>query len=310
MELSELQQDIKNNILKPIYVFTGLEYEIMKIYINQIKKPVLSASTVEEVIRLCNTSSLFGTTSKVYIVYYDGDFITNDNVWTKIENMLGDNNLILFVDSVDKRSKFYKHYKDVMVEFNKLPTNVLTKYLKKVINLSDIYLDELIDFCDGCYSVALKEVDKINNYTSEDNKDQAYVKLKEEGILCKYGDIDYTIDFANSLLDRNSIKAINLGFKIPVDKIIYLLAVVYNGFRQVLSVQGLGANKENSSERTGLTPWQVKNAMQHLNYYTIEELQENLLFIRKLEVGVKTGKYNPKYIVDLLILKILGGDKV
>ena len=42
----------------------------------------------------------------------------------------------------------------------------------------------------------------------------------------------------------------------------------------------------------------------------IEELEENLLFIRKLELGIKTGKYDPKHIVDLLILGILGGDKV
>lgn len=310
MELSELQQDIKNNTLKPIYVFTGVEHEIMKIYINQIRKPVLSTFTVEETIRLCNSSSLLGNMSKVYKVYYDGEFFVNDVVWDKVENMLGNNTLILIIDSIDKRSKFYKHFKDIIIEFNKLPQNIVIKYLRKAVNLSDIYLNELFDMCDGCYSLALQEIDKINNYTSDDNKDQAFAKLKADGVICKHGEYDYTIDVMNYLLDRDCRKAYVYGSKIPQDKIIYLLAVVYNGFRQVLSVQGLGANKENASERTGLTPWQVKNASQHLNYYTIEELQENLLFIRKLELGIKTGKYDPKHIVDLLILGILGGDKV
>ena len=176
--------------------------------------------------------------------------------------------------------------------------------------MSDTYLNELLDICDGCYSVALQEIDKINSYTSEDNKDQAFEKLKVDGIITKYGEYDYTLDVTNYLLSRNCKNACAYGAKLTSDKVIYLLAVVYNGFRQVLSVQGLGTNKENASERTGLTPWQVKNAMKYLDYYTMEELQDNLLFIRKLEMGVKTGKYDPKNIVDLLILGILGGDKV
>ena len=310
MELSELQQDIKNNTLKPIYVFTGIEYEIMKIYINQIKKPVLSTFSVAEAVRLCKSSSLLGNTSKIYKVYYDAEFFVNDLAWDKVEDLLGNNTLILIITEIDKRSKFYKRFKDHIVEFDKLPQNVVMKYLQKAINLSNIYLSELFDICDGCYSVALKEIDKINSYTSEDNKDQAFVKLKTDGIITKYGEYDYTLDVMNYLLSRDCKNACAYGAKIPQDKVIYLLAVVYNGFRQVLSVQGLGANKENASERTGLTPWQVKNAIPHLNYYTIEELQDNLLFIRKLEMGVKTGRYNPKNIVDLLILGILGGDKV
>lgn len=310
MELSELQQDIKNNTLKPIYVFTGEEYAIMKIYISQIKKPVLSTFSVKEAIRLCDSSSLLGNTSKVYKVYYDDEFFVNDVAWNKVETLLKTNTLILIIDNIDKRSKFYKHFKSVIVEFNKLPRNIVMKYLQKAINLSDTYLNELFDICDGSYSSALQEIDKINNYTSDDNKDQAFVKLRADGIINKHGDYDFTLDLMNYLLDRDCKRACAYGSRIPSDKVIYLLAVVYNGFRQVLSVQGLGSNKENSSERTGLTPWQVKNALQHLNYYTIEELQENLLFIRKLELGVKTGKYNPKYIVDLLILGILGGDKI
>lgn len=310
MELNELQQDIKNNTLKPIYVFTGVEHEIMKIYINQIRKPVLSTFSVAEAVRLCNSSSLLGNTSKVYKVYYDAEFFVNDLAWDTVEKILGHNTLILIINDIDKRSKFYKRFKDCIVEFNKLPQNVVIKYLRKAINLSDIYLNELFDMCDGCYSVALQEIDKINNYTSDDNKDQAFVKLKTDGIIVKYGDYDYTLDVMNYLLDKDCKNACAYGAKLSSDKIIYLLAVVYNGFRQVLSVQGLGMNRENASERTGLTSWQVKNTISHLNRYTMEELQDNLLFIRKLEMGVKTGKYDPKNIVDLLILGILGGDKI
>lgn len=310
MELNELQHDIKNNTLKPIYVFTGVEYEIMKIYINQIKKPVLSTFTVAEAIRLCKSSSLLGNTSRVYKVYYDEEFFEADTSWGKVKSILGDNTLIFIIDDIDKRSKFYKHFKDVVVEFNKLPRNIVIKYLRKAVNLSDIYLNELYDICDGNYSLALQEIDKINNYTSDENKDQAFMKLKADGIIQTRVEYDYTIDVMNYLLDRDCRKACKYGSKISQDKIIYLLAIVYNGFRQVLSVQGLGANKENAAERTGLTAWQVKNALQHLNYYTMEELQANLLYIRKLELGIKTGKYNIEYIVDLLILGILGGDKI
>lgn len=310
MELSELQQDIKNNTLRPIYVFTGVEYEIMKIYISQIKKPVLSTFTVAETLQLCKSSSLLDNTSRVYKVYYDNDFFVADTAWNKVKSVLGKNTLIFIMDTIDKRSKFYKYFKDVMVEFNILPRNVIMKYLRKAVNLSDIYLNELLDICEGNYSLALQEIHKLNSYTLDNNKDQAFAKLKSEGIIKNNNEYDYTITVTNYLLDRDSRNAYVYGAKIPQDKVIYLLAVVYNGFRQVLSLQGLGANKDNATERTGLTSWQIQNTLRHLNYYTIEELQENLLFIRKLEVGVKTGKYDSKYVVDLLILGILGGNKI
>lgn len=310
MNLSELQQDIKNNTLRPIYVFTGVEYEIMKIYINQIKKPVLSTFTVAETVRLCKNSSLLGNTSKVYKVYYDNDFYVNDTAWSKVEDLLKDNTLIFIMDTIDKRGKFYKHFKNVIVEFNTLPQNVIMKYLRKAVNLSDIYLNELLDICGGNYSLALQEIHKLNSYTLDNNKDLAFVKLRADGIIKNNVEYDYTITVMNCLLDRDCRQACVYGSKISQDKVIYLLAVVYNGFRQVLSLQGLGANKDNATERTGLTSWQVQNALHHLNYYTIDELKENLLFIRKLELGIKTGVYDSVYIVDLLILGILGGDKV
>lgn len=310
MKLNELQKDIKNNTLKPIYVFTGVEYEIMKIYISQIRKPVLSTFTVEEALQLCKSSSLLGNTSKVYKVYYDNDFFVNDTAWSKVKNVIGNNTLIFIMDTIDKRSKFYKYFNDVIVEFNKQPRNIVIKYLRKAVNLSDTYLNELLDICEENYSLTLQEIYKLNSYTSDENKDQAYMKLKSDGVIKNNGEYDYTITVMNCLLDRDCRKAYVYGAKIPQDKVIYLLAVVYNGFRQVLSLQGLGSNKDNATERTGLTSWQVQNASHHLNYYTIDELQENLLFIRKLELGIKTGKYDSKFAVDLLILGILGGDKI
>lgn len=310
MELSELQQDILSNNFNPIYVFIGEEYEIMKIYISQIKKPVVPLFSVEEVVRLCNTSSLFGNSSKVYEVYDDEDFIKDEKAWQNISTILGNSTLILRLSDIDKRSKFYKHFSSNIVEFNKLPHNILIKYVKKVINLSDKYVEELIEMCDGSYSTILLEANKINNYTYDDNKDLAFEKLKADGILANKTYNNLPLYFVDYLLNKNSAMACFLSEELKNESEVYILAVAYNGFRQVLSVQGLGENKENAAERTGLTPWQVKNAMQNINRYTLEELQEILLYIRKLEMGLKTGKLDQRYIIDLLILITVGGERI
>lgn len=305
MELSQFQSCIKNNDLSPIYVLTGEEFEVMKIYINAISKPVLSCDTVDVVISQCGNKSLLEDSSKVFTVFEDLDFLKAENAWDKIKNILGKNTLILIYNTIDKRSKFYKHFKDNTIEFNKLPLNILTRYLKQQINLSDKYINDLINTVDGSYTKALLEIDKINNFTDKDNKDTAYLKLKSEGLI-KENYNNLAINFMDALLSRNINKACLYGklLKNSKESEIYVLAIVYNGFRQVLSVQGV-KEKTDLTTKTGLNAWQVKQASQYLNYYSLPELKEKLLFIRKLETGVKIGKFSSECIIDLLICEIL-----
>ena len=305
MELNQLQSDIKSNNLKSIYVFTGDENEIMNIYLNAISNSIVRCDTVAVALSQCGNKSLIDFSSKVFTVFEDEEFLKAENGWNNVKEIVGKNTLILIYSNIDKRSKFYKRFKDDIIEFNSLPPNILVKYIKQKINLSDMYINDLIKITDGSYTKALLEIDKINNFTNEDNKDSAFVKLKKDGIIKEsYGNL--CINFMDALLKRDSKKACLYGklLKDSKESEIYVLAVIYNGFRQVLCVQGL-ADRTDMTTKTGLTAWQVKQACQYLNYYSLPELKENLLYIRKLEVGLKVGKFSAENIIDLLICEIL-----
>ena len=78
--------------------------------------------------------------------------------------LLGDNMLIHLLTIVDKRTKFYKAYKDAIIEFERLSDTMLKKYIQKEIKLSERNTERLIDVCEHDYGRILLEIDKIKRY--------------------------------------------------------------------------------------------------------------------------------------------------
>lgn len=306
MNLADLQTDIRENNLKDVYVFLGSEIEVMHIYLDAIKLPTLRVETVREAVRLANTSSLMDNGSKVYVVFNDEEYLKQEKVWSNLN--LGKNKLILMYSELDKRSKFYKQHKDLVIEFAKLSKEILRKYIKQKIELSDTAIDELIDITYSDYSRILLEIDKMNHYCPDvKNKTGAFETLVCDGtIYVEEKDVEFK--YIEAILTRNVKDALyygNLCLKYKLSDL-YILAILYNNFRHILMVQGLGKNLTGATERTGLTYWQIEQAKKRLDYYDIDEIKNILTVIQDLESGIKRGYYSNN-VLDLLICIIFGG---
>lgn len=310
MTLSELQQDIKSDNLKQLYVFTGEEYAIYDIYIKQIKRPVVTIDSIEHMIKLLHASSLLNNKSKVFKLLFPEDINKLDDKWDKIFDIMEDNTLIIIFYEIDKRNKFYKRFSDVVIDFNKLPRNITIKNLKSKINLCDDYLNDLLDLCDDSYSIALNEICKINSFAGDGDVDAAYKKLRMERIINNHVSNNSELKFLECLLNRDLNNCCRISLECEDKQVLYILALAYSGFRQLLLVKGLGSDKSNSVEKTGLNQWQVKNALKYIDNYEFYELINILEFIKKLETGLKIGKYDKSVILDLLILGIIGGENI
>lgn len=310
MTLGDLQQDIKSSNLKPIYVFYGDEIAIYDIYIKQMKKPVLSALSIAHVAKLLRSSSLLNQEPKIFKVVFPDEVFKEDIEWDKIKELLGNNTLIMVFHDLDKRTKFYKQFSDVIISFDKLPRNTVIRHLKSKIDLCDEYLNDLLDVCDGSYTLALLEIDKVLNFARDSNFDLAYKKLRVERIIRNPITYDFSLDFLRALLSRDTVLSCRFACDCRSVSAVYLLALVYSGFRQLILVQGLGSDKSNATERTGLTQWQINNSLKYEGNYTLVELMEILEFVKRLDVGVKRGAYEQNMIVDLLVCGIIGGDRV
>ena len=167
MDVTELKAKIKSKQLPSYLIFSGPEWKVQQIYIEQISKSTGKAiKNIESIVdiyqQLRNRS--FIQTAVIYKVRDDKELMQNEKLQQQLGRVLGDNILIHVLTSVDKRTKFYKQYKDSIIEFEPLSDALLMKYIKKEIKLSDKNCRRLMDVCEHDYGRILLEIDKIKRY--------------------------------------------------------------------------------------------------------------------------------------------------
>ena len=120
---------------------------------------------------------------------------------------------------------------------------------------------------------------------------------------------DFSFRFVDSILRRNKEKVGEyLQYweeQFKNENVLPLLGLLYSRFKGVLLVQGLGNDKKNMSQRTGLTPFQCKLAVEDSDYYDIDEILQAMDKIREYEEGIKTGEQDSVTAVTRLILNII-----
>lgn len=170
MDVTTLKAKIKSKQLPNYLIFSGIEWKVQQIYINQIAKVTGKEirrvdSIVDIYENLRNRSFIKGAV--IYIVRDDKELMNSEKLQQQISSgLLGDNMIIHLLTNVDKRTKFYKQYKDAIIDFETLSDTVLKKYILKEITLSESNLQRLIDICEHDFGRILLEIDKIKRYVN------------------------------------------------------------------------------------------------------------------------------------------------
>lgn len=326
MKLHELQQQIISKALNKLYIFYGEEIGIMDIYLDKIYSVVSAdiarVETVQEAYSKMRQKKLAGG-PRCFVVRDDKDFLKNDKVWGSVFSTVENCSdfLILIYSSMDKRSKFYKQNADNMTEFEKLSPDMLATYIQKELKDVDAQTAaHLAEVCECNYNRIMLECDKVKNYVhgraSEllvdglyDNSltyGSAIRKLLADGIIFKpIGDI--TFKFTDAILTRNYKDTAEYlrQARLKGEPEIMVLSILYNGFKQILMVQGLGKDQSEPVKRTGLTAWQVKMAKEKQGHYSISELINALKVVRFAEKGIKTGQLDAEVAFEYVIANIM-----
>lgn len=316
MELLDLQKKIVTSTLSAgAYVFTGVEGAVQHEYINQIaaklELKVYRLDTVSEAVTAMSRGS-FSTQKKLFVVFNDLPFTKAENAWNTVFSGAErtPHILILQYPKLDRHSKFYKKYKDILCEFNTLDDEVATRYVLRELNncITEETAKYIAYCCENDYGRIQTECDKINQYMPR-------FAGKPEDIVChflKKGLLsspisDITFDFVDAILYRdNPLTAQYLQQAKIIDEPPLLLASqLYIGFKGILMVQGLGEDRTNVAQRTGLTPYQARLATEKMGNYTLSELQRNLRYLQEVEYGIKTGKVDPLFALDEICINCL-----
>lgn len=314
MKITDLMQEIKTHKFKGYHTFFGDEYAVMNIYISMIEKCGYHLKYVDTISQVLNDIRKKSLTNEkfLYIVFDDSTFQKAEEKWEQVKEIMNHSKHLLIGKylKIAKTTKFYKQNEDCTVEFEKLSKDVLIKYIKKDLpELKEKYCEELVEICEYDYGRILLEINKIKTYSKvflAYNMDEIYSKLLSQNIIHReIGDITFKLTDAVLCGDLENAEKYLYQAKQKGEPTLMILSILYDTFRQMLLVQGLGKDKSNASQRTGLTGWQVHNVMSKIGAYSISELIYNLSIIQKVEFGIKSGTVDDAYAMEYTILSIL-----
>lgn len=320
MTLPELKDSLmaKKELL-PLYIFTGEEIAVLDVYVKKVvnlfnekfpnKKQIVADSMLSIFNRVSN-NSILNNGPNCYVIYDDKDYTTREKVWSGYLSgkTQGNNVIVLVYTNIDKRGKFYKAHSERIVTFDKLSDELLRKYISKLFPMTDSNMLYLVEICDRNYNRILTECTKLNTLKkacdSKSNDDCFEYALSQRFIYIPPKDSIF--DLVDAILKRNVSYIYELldNCKRIGENPLAIISVLYNNAKAVLQVQTAG-NGNGISERTGLTPFQVKLAKEKLNYYSDAELERMLRAIRYCEKSIKTGELDTDMAVDYLLVNIL-----
>ena len=313
MELVDLMKAISENNIPHYLVLFGEEQAILNIYIQHIAQnyKIVHCDTVAYALSQVGKKSI-DKSNKVYIVNEDNAYIKAEESWKNVKQTFDKSRHILLIryHSLDKRGKFYLNNKQNSVEFTHLSEDVLISYInQKLPDLSEKNASKLVEYCSNDYGRILLEVDKIKQYSSvraDLTIDSCFVQLDKQGLFHKeIGDI--TFELTNAVLGGYSETAIQKldEAKRKGEPAMMIASILYNGFRNLLAYQGLGSNKHNAMERTGMSKGELYGCTKNVGGYSITEVKRNMLKCQEVEAGIKMGTIDEEIALEYIVLSCL-----
>lgn len=313
MDLATLKAHIKTGKLNNWYIFTGPEVKAMDIYLNQMAS--VKGATVSRLDSVSNLMSKLNSKSfvkqaQILVLRDCKEFLSDDKFQARItqNNTISEYVIVFVYNAIDKRSKLYKSYKDMIVEFEPFKLPVLVKYIQKDIDLSEDYCKMLAEVCGMDYSRILLEIDKIKqyrNYWPTMSSNQAMKDLLDDGVIYQPPQ-DAVFDFVDAVLKYKPKKAFSLLQESydSGEATLVLISNLYNSTKQLLQVQSYKGDK--LSEATGLTPFQIKLASGRKGYYSNGDLVYFMRKLREVEKGIKVGEIEESIAVPYALVSLWG----
>ena len=316
MNLMDLKSDIVGNSLKNFYIFTGDEIGIINIYLNQMAKVkslrILREESVVDVWGKASVRGMFASEPAIYVVRGDKDFQKQESSWDTIVSGLKDNVLILLYDKLDSRLKFGKHFKDYVVQFDKLDKPVLVKYVAQKLKYNGEFIDKFVDMCGGSYDVCMLECDKLLTYQkgTEDRDGwtatlpDCFKRLVQDGTIYQSQETD-VFEFVDAVCRRDANLAFSLSSRLLEDgaSSINILGTLYTSLRAILLIQCCTGS--NISEITGLDNGTIFYNKKRTGHYATSELVRAVKLIAKTVEGIKSGLIDDVYATDYILVSIM-----
>lgn len=305
MNLISLKSSIVNGELDNLYYFTGDDWKLRNTYIHQIAKAKHSklqwVDSVKEIIGGAKTSSIISGTI-CYVVYEDKEYLSNEKAWGSIKDLITDDMIIFVYNNIDKRSKFYKQFKDTLIEFNHLSDDLLYKYINQAISLNMYNSQRLIDVCEKDFGRVMLEVDKIKHYIPIDYN-KGCEMLFDKGLIY-IPPKDAVFDLVDAIIrgDTNAFYLYDQCKKVGESNLV-ILTNLFNKAKAVYQVQTYKGTGD-LSKVTGLKSGVIWGCKKCIGYRTDRSLLYIMKLVHRIDCGIKKGTLDEELSVDYLLAQL------
>lgn len=273
-----------------LYILHGEDIALQGQLIQMHNNIVRCDNIGDLISNLKSNSSLFHKDRNVYVIRDSEEFIKNDTLWDTFKKL--NNTVILtYSHTIDKKTKFYKRYKDVLVECNKLSVKELKEVAENMCLEAGVRLPDLVKFinaCDCSYGIMTNELDKV---------------LRGDNEL--YNDILTSIEEVNVFNFIDSLTACRADVIRILDK---LLMQEDSNAVGIMTLLNTRLNQlyqfKNNIDPPKMNPWAYKN-MTKINAYSSEELCKAIKYTTQYLEGAKRGVYDPTDALYMIVFKLL-----
>ena len=334
MSYEVLKKELKENKLRNIYLFYGVEDYLKNFHLNQIENMTiteelksfnylfLDESSVspqaivdfcESLPVMCDKKLLVIKKTNLLKSKKSSSGINLDGLMKYFED-IPDYVCIIFVEAneIDKRSSLYKYIEKsgLTVEFGLQKRDQLSNWIERVFkeNGKSIGKDEIlyiVDNADTNMQSILNECNKIIDYCF----DKKSISLEDVKSIITHSLTFQVFEMIDETAQKNLKKALimlneMLILKEPTPRILSLIAWRIKIMLQakVLLKEGLSQNE--IAKRTGA--YFISKCIKQSDNFSIEKLEELMYECSIADVKIKTSAIEDRIILEELIIKIAG----
>lgn len=326
--MKSIQEDIKNNTFKRVYLLYGSEGYLRQQYRQMLLKALMPEEDtmntafyegkgidVNEVIELAETMPFFAE-RRVIVLQNTGFFKNKCDELADYMGNLPDYLCMIFVEEeADKRGRMYKAVSKAgrVTEFAAQDMKTLERWVLgrltregKKITQKDMGL--FLTMTGNDMGNIASELEKLLSYTMG----KSVIDRADIEAICTPQLENKIFDMVRAVTDRQQEKALQLYYdllslKEPPMRILFLLARQFNQLLQVKEMVKNGYGNSDIASKLKLPPFAVKNTVICAKKYSGEELRRAVQDCIDSEEDVKTGRLGDVLSVELLIIKYSSG---
>lgn len=322
--MKSINEDLKNNQFKGIYLLYGEEAYLKRLYKNKLKAALTAPDdsmnytyyegkgiNPNEIIDMAETMPFMA--EKRLIVIENSGFFKNkcDELADYFENP-SDSTCFVFVEAeVDKRSRLYKRVKERgrIAELNAQDEKSLVRWIVGSLNRENKKITQsaaalFLTKTGADMENIQRELEKLICYVGERDS----INIEDVEAICTTVITNNIFEMIDAIAKKQQKKALELYYdlltlKEPPMRILFLITRQFNLLLQVKDLARLGFNTAETAKKAGLHGFVAGKYVSQSKSFDSKWLADAVEICAGTEEAVKTGRINDILSVELLIVQ-------